>query len=243
MCACPFHYRRQPGSLPSTIRTSGRSARWLAQRPATSSELAAGEGSTTAASELPHPGHRSPTERDKQLLAELRRASEMALPPCILSLCHGVGRKLQRSHQRSPVLGCAWPLPLPLALGRGPLMHRQKDFDCGRRSRSVSLFPRYWGSNSGPLRRRKRATQTQTDEQRGKRTCALTAQGSISKATKGWVGGAAQGSADCRRNWTTDLIPRSSGTGNHPSSAECAEAARIAWSGERCKSARSAIRE
>ena len=37
--------------------------------------------------------------------------------------------------------------------------------------------------------------------------CALTAQGSSSKALKGLVGSAAQGSADCRRNWTTAVIP------------------------------------
>ena len=49
-------------------------------------------------------------------------------------------------------------------------------------------------------------TQPQTDEQRGKRACALTARGFISKAMKGLVGGAAQGSADCRRNWTAALI-------------------------------------
>ena len=46
---------------------------------------------------------------------------------------------------------------------------------------------------------------------------------------EGLVGGAAQGSADCRRNWTTALIPRSSGIGTHPTSAQCVEAARIAW--------------
>ena len=61
--------------------------------------------------------------------------------------------------------------------------------------------------NSGPLRRTARKTQPQPDEQRGKRACALTARGSISKAAKGLVCGAAQGSADCRRNWTTALIP------------------------------------
>ena len=83
--------------------------------------------------------------------------------------------------------------------------------------------------NSGPLRRTARRVQPQTDEQRGKRACALTGRGSNRKATKGLVGGAAQGSADCRKNWTTALIPRSSGTGTHPSSAECAEAARIVW--------------
>ena len=59
---------------------------------------------------------------------------------------------------------------------------------------------------------------------------------------KGLVGGAAQGSTDRRKNWTTALIPRSSGIGTHPSSAECAEAARIAWSGGRHKLERS-VRE
>ena len=94
---------------------------------------------------------------------------------------------------------------------------------------------------SGPLRRTARKTQPQTDEQRGKRACALTARGSISKAMKGLVG-AAQGSADCR-NWTTALIPRSSSIGTHPTSADCAEAARTAWSGGHYKLARSAMRE
>ena len=54
--------------------------------------------------------------------------------------------------------------------------------------------------NSGPPPRTARKTQPQTDEQRGKRSCALTARQSISKAMKGLVGGSAQGSADCRRN-------------------------------------------
>ena len=83
--------------------------------------------------------------------------------------------------------------------------------------------------NSGPLRARKRVMQPQTDEQRGKRACALTARGSISKAMQGLVGGAAQGSVDFRKNWTTALIPRSSGGGTHPTIAKCAEAARVAW--------------
>ena len=66
---------------------------------------------------------------------------------------------------------------------------------------------------------------------------------SISKAMKGLVGGAAQGSADCRKNWTTALLPRSSGIGTHPTIAESAGAARIAWGGGRYKAARSAMRE
>ena len=75
------------------------------------------------------------------------------------------------------------------------------------------------------------------------RACAWTARGSISKAMKGLVRGAAQRSPDCRRNWATALIPRSSGTGTHPTSAECAEAAQTAWGGGRYKLARSAMRE
>ena len=87
--------------------------------------------------------------------------------------------------------------------------------------------------NSGARRRTTGRTQPQTDEQCGRRACALTARGTISKAMKGLVVGAAHGSADCRRNWTTALIPRSSGIGTHPTNAECVEAARFAWSGWR----------
>ena len=84
--------------------------------------------------------------------------------------------------------------------------------------------------------------QRQTEEQRGKRACSLTASGSISKAMEGLVGGAAQGSADCRQNWTTALIPRSSGNGTHPTDAVCAEGAGVAWGSGRYKPARRAMR-
>ena len=57
--------------------------------------------------------------------------------------------------------------------------------------------------NSGPLRRTARRVQSQTDEQRGKRACALVARGSISKATKGLVGGA----APCTRQQHPILVP------------------------------------
>ena len=66
---------------------------------------------------------------------------------------------------------------------------------------------------------------------------------STSKAMQGLVGGAAQGSADCCRNWTTALTPRCSGIGTHSTSAECTEAARTAWGGGRYKPARSAMTE
>ena len=60
--------------------------------------------------------------------------------------------------------------------------------------RDVVLIDRVGQQSRGPLRRRARKTQPHSDEQRGKRDCALTARGSISKATKGVVGGASQGS-------------------------------------------------
>ena len=97
--------------------------------------------------------------------------------------------------------------------------------------------------NAGQLRRTATRCRPQPEKQRGKRACALTARGPISKAMKGLVGGAVQGSADCGRNWTAALIPRSPGTGTHPTRVECAEAAQIAWGGGRYKAVRSAMRE
>ena len=64
----------------------------------------------------------------------------------------------------------------------------------------MSSLEAYWCSNI-------------QDRFAGKGACALTARRSISKAVKGLVGGAAQGSADCRKNWTTASIPRTSGSG------------------------------
>ena len=55
--------------------------------------------------------------------------------------------------------------------------------------------------------------QPQTEEQRGKRACALAARASISKAVKGLVGGPAAGSAEHRKHWTTAMVPQSSDRG------------------------------
>ena len=51
----------------------------------------------------------------------------------------------------------------------------------------TSQFSDWQGPGSGSLRRTAGETQPQTDEQRGKRACALTARGSISNALKGLV--------------------------------------------------------
>ena len=56
------------------------------------------------------------TDRDKQLLSELRRVSAMALSRCVgLSIRHGMGREPRRIHERSSVHGLALPLQMPLA--------------------------------------------------------------------------------------------------------------------------------
>ena len=62
--------------------------------------------------------------------------------------------------------------------------------------------------HTGQQTREKKTVQRQTEEQRGKRACARTARGSIGRATTGLVGGAATGSAECRKHWTTALVPR-----------------------------------
>ena len=72
--------------------------------------------------------------------------------------------------------------------------------------------------NSGPLRRTARKRKPQTDEQRGR---------FHQQSHEGTGGRRRAGLCNRRKNWTTALIPRSSGIGTHPSSAECAEAARI----------------
>ena len=143
------------------------------------------------------------TDRDKQLLSELRRASAMALPRCVVSR---YATEFRRSHERSPVPGLA---EISKGVGRDPELKQRLHL---WESRQISdLICKVLGQqSSGPPRRTARGVQPQRDEQRRKRACALTARGSIMRAMKGLVSGAAQGSADCRRNWTTALIPRHS---------------------------------
>ena len=165
------------------------------------------------------------TDRDKQLLSELRRASAMALPRCVVSryatAWAGSIEGAMNGHQSWALL-CRFRCRLLLAeiskgVGRNSeLKQRLHLWDSGQIS---GLISKVLGQQSlGPPRRTARGVQPQRDEQRGKRAGALTARGSIIRAMKGLVGGAAQGSADCRRNWTTALIPRSSGFGTHPTS-------------------------
>ena len=150
----------------------------------------------------------------------------------------------------SPVLGRPVALPLaPAACRKFPRDPREtqngsRGHICGKRVKHHELVERILGQqHSGPPSRRKRTLQSQTEEQRGKRDCALTARGSVSKAMKGRVCGAAQASADCPKNWTTALIPRISGCGAQLSGVRCAQEARTAWEEGRYKAARGAMKE
>ena len=242
------------GHLPgqTTARASGRSGRRCGTRSATPSGLASTSRRTFGrqpASELPFRDVVL-TERDKNLLPELRRASAMALPRCVVPRYATAWTEslegAMRGHQSWALLCRCRRRLLPAEIPKGvernsELKQRLQLWEPGLISVLIGMD--LGQQNSGPLRRTARKTQPQTDEQRGKRACAWTARRSISKAVKGLVGDAAQGSADCRRNWTTALIPRSSGIGPCPTIAEYAEAARIAWGGGRYKLARSAMRE
>ena len=146
------------------------------------------------------------SERDTQLLIELRRAAAKALSRCVVSgYAAAWAESLEGSmsgHQSWAVL-CHYRYRLLLAE-----IPKGVDRNSGLKQR-LQLWKteaaKLWAASQNSKNR------AVTDRRkRGKRACALTARGSISRAMKGLVGGAAQGSADCCRNWTTALVPRSS---------------------------------
>ena len=130
------------------------------------------------------------TERDKQVLSERRRASDGTPAMRGLSIRYGLGRKPQRSPERSPVL-CfvASVVACSLERCRQELGIETTTSPVGNGANQRSDLQGCGSANSGTLSRTTRRVQPQTDEQRGKRACA---RGSISKAMKGLVGGAAQ---------------------------------------------------
>ena len=112
-----------PVQLLRKRHSSPRTSRW-GHFPRQTTARATGRSGTAAGQQLPQGSQPVPpgepldgssllnchfrdvvlTDRDKQLLIELRRASAMALPRCVVL---SMGRKSRRSHERSPVLGTA----------------------------------------------------------------------------------------------------------------------------------------
>ena len=121
------------------------------------------------------------TELVSQLLTELRLASAMALMVHGLSIRYGLGRKSRRAmsgHQSWAVLRrCRCRLLLAeiqKVVDRNSELKQRLQL-CETAQISDLICKVLGQQDSGPLRRRARRVQTQADEQRGKRACALTA--------------------------------------------------------------------
>ena len=163
-------------SGPSTTRTSGCCSRWHARRSATSSELAASTpGDALDDSLLPNCPTRNIvfTDRDKQLLAELRRTSAMALPRCVVSRHATAWAESLEGATRgrqSLALLCRYRCRLLLAeVPKGTdrnseLKLRLRMMETAQISDLISK--KLGQQHSGPRRRTTRREQPQTDEQR-----------------------------------------------------------------------------
>ena len=97
--------------------------------------------------------------------------------------------------------------------------------------------------HSGPLHRGKRAVQPQTDEQRGKRACALTARGSISKAVKRPRGRSGARLGRLSKEPDHSLHPAELGPRNSSHQCGMCRGGACCLGGGRYKAARSAMRE
>ena len=161
------------------------------------------------------------TDREKHLLSELRRASAKALPRCVVATAWAESLEGPMSRHQSWALLCRDRCRLLLAeILKGvdrisELKQRLQLWESGQVS--VLIGQVLGQQNSGPLRRTARKTQPQTDEQRGRRACAQTARGSISKAMKGLVSGAAQG----RLSQELDHSPHPTELGHRNSPHQC----------------------
>ena len=162
------------------------------------------------------------TGRDKYLLTELRRASAMALPRCVVSRYATAWEEslegATSGHQSWALLcRCRCRLlraGIPKGVDRNSeLKQRLQPWESGQINALIGLVlwaATLWAAsqNSKKDAATDRCTAWET-------SMCHDSPRPVSKAMKGLVGGAAQGSADCRRKWTTALIPRSSGTGTH----------------------------
>ena len=161
-------------------------------------------------------------ESDTEMLGELRRASAVAIPRCVVSRYATAWERAwkERSMVISPGqsrfgIGAGFCRHQPTQVATAMLRRRVHMWESGEMH---DLLEGSWDSCT-PGNRIRIKMQPQT-EQRGKRACAHTARG-----MEGLVGGAAAGTAEHRKLWTTALIPRSSGRSTHPTEIERAQVA------------------
>ena len=186
-----------PVQLLRKRHSSPRTSRW-GHFPRQTTARATGRSGTAAGQQLPQGSQPVPpgepldgssllnchfrdvvlTDRDKQLLIELRRASAMALPRCVVSRWAESLEGVTSGHQSWALL-CRFRCRLFLAkIPKGvdwnsELRQRLHLWESGQISDLISKV--LGQQSSGPLRRTARGVQPKTDEQRGKRACALTA--------------------------------------------------------------------
>ena len=210
------------GHLPgwTTARASGRSGERSSNRAATpQSLLPVPPGEPLDDSPLPNCPIRDVvlTDRDKHLLPKLRRDSAMALPRCVVSR-HATGwaeslEGAMSGHQSWALLcrhRCRLFLAeIPKVVERNSELKQRLQRESGQIS--VLIGKVLEQQNSGPLRSKMGAATDRRTTRR--RACVRLDSPRIhQQCREGLVGGAAQGSADCRRKRTTALIPRRSGT-------------------------------
>ena len=136
-----------------------------------------------------------------------------------IALRHSVCREPRRSSPWSPVLRH----PLPNTVGgssKGQTQNSSVTHSCGKQEKCTISSEDFWVNSTLDNNMWREKMHPQTEEQRGERACDLAARGSISKAMKELVGGAAAGTAEHRKDCTTALIPRSSGRGTHQTQSE-----------------------
>ena len=122
---------------------------------------------------------------------------------CRVAIRSSLGREPRRSPQLSPILGDPLPTSVPNIARSRPkgfdrnaeLKRSQQMWEAGEAHDDIGriLGQQHTGQQNSDGKK----MQLQTEEQRGKRACALTARGSISKAMKVRLGGDAAGTAEC----------------------------------------------
>ena len=238
---CGQHLSRPPSTR--TPRLSPRTNRPAVTPPQQINQSRKGNPSTTAHSQTTHFGTlHSPS----MVYIYQVTYTELRQWPSREALCHGMpwherraSRELSMVTRRGPSL-CRYRcrlLPAGIPKGHdGNAELKKRRLQLWEATQMHELIGRILGQHHTEQQNRdQRPRPPQTEEQKGKRACALTARGSISKAMKGLIGGAVAGTAELRQLWTAALSPRSAGQSTHATDVEQAQAARAAWMEEDTK--------
>ena len=133
-------------------------------------------------------------------------------------------------------------LPAEIPTGYNTNEELKRRLQLGKQERCTNSLEEFSGNSAQGSKlpqREKQRTKLKSSEE----SAPVLAEGSISKAMKGLVGGAAAGTAEQRKHCTAALSQRSLGRGTHPTGSGRAQAARAAWTGGRYKEPRRTMRE